>query len=127
MKSRRVVPIAAIRGLSWRTHAGRAPVVDAIRARTRSNLSAFRRLVSAASPITIPPVEAGWYACLRVPRTRTDEEWALHLLEAEGVLVQPGYSYDFAEDGWLVASLLTPEDEFREGAGRLVACVEADA
>ncbi len=106
---------------------GRATVADAIRARTRKNLSVLRGLVSDASPITIPQVEAGWYACARVPRTRTDEAWALRLLEADGVLVQPGYLYDFHEDGWLVLSLLTPGETFAEGARRLVERVESEA
>jgi hypothetical protein len=104
----------------------RGPVVEAIRARTRKNLTHLRALVGDDSPISVPRVEGGWYACLRVPRTRTDEAWALHLLERDHVLVQPGYFYDFADDGWLVVSLLTEEPTFTEGIARLVARVERD-
>ena len=32
-----------------------------------------------------------------------------------GILVQPGYFFDFATDGFLVLSLLTPEETFRQG------------
>jgi len=99
----------------------RGPIVAAIRERTSENLAALRRLLPDESPITVPPVEAGWYACLRVPRSRTDEAWALRLLEADGVLVQPGYFYDFEDEGWLVVSLLTEGEAFREGATRLIA------
>jgi len=60
-------------------------------------------------------VEGGWYAVLRVPVTRTDEELAIELLEREGVLVQPGHFYDFASNGYLIVSLITPEQEFQVG------------
>ncbi len=102
-------------------------VAGAIRARTRDNLAALRALLHEGSPISVPHVEAGWYACLRVPRTRTDEQWAIHLLEEAAVLVQPGYFYDFQEDGWLVLSLLTPPEVFGRGARALVHHVESEA
>ena len=38
-----------------------------------------------------------------------------------GVLAQPGWFYDFAEEAWVVLSLLTPEDVFAEGAARIAA------
>jgi len=60
-------------------------------------------------------VEGGWYAVLRVPVTSTDEELAIELLEREGVLVQPGHFYDFASNGYLIVSLITPEQEFQVG------------
>jgi aspartate/methionine/tyrosine aminotransferase len=105
----------------------RGDVSGAIRARTRDNIATLRTALGESSPITVPRVEGGWYACLRLPRTRTDEEWALRLLETDGVLVQPGYFYDFHEDGWLVVSLLTPPETFAEGVRRAVARVEAEA
>jgi alanine-synthesizing transaminase len=64
-------------------------------------------------------IEGGWYAVLRVPATRSDEDLAIELLR-EGVLVHPGHFYDFSSDGFLVLSLLTPEDEFRDGVARLI-------
>jgi aspartate/methionine/tyrosine aminotransferase len=66
-------------------------------------------------------VEGGWCATLQVPRTRTEEEWALELLAAQGVLVQPGFFYDFAGEGFLVVSLLTSPQVFRDGVARLFA------
>lgn len=64
-------------------------------------------------------VEGGWYAVLRVPVTRMDEDLAIELLERQGVLVQPGHFYDFANDGYLVLSLITPPETFAEGLKRL--------
>ena len=68
----------------------------------------------AGAPFDVLPVEAGWYAMLRLPSTRTDESWALALLE-RGVLVQPGYFYDVEAEAHLVVSLLTPPAEMRRG------------
>jgi aspartate/methionine/tyrosine aminotransferase len=68
-------------------------------------------------------VEGGWYAVLRVPVVGSDEDLAIALLRETGVLVQPGHFYDFASDGYLVISLITPGDEFAEGIRRLLAFV----
>lgn len=82
--------------------------------RTRANLALLRR-------VTVPlHVEGGWYATLQVPKTRSEEEWAIALLEKRGVLVQPGFYFDFESEAFLVLSLLTPRDVFAEGLRRLL-------
>ena len=63
-------------------------------------------------------VEGGWYATLRMPRIRSEEEWVLELLEREEVLVQPGFFYDFETEAFLVVSLLTESGLFQEGIAR---------
>ncbi|MEZ5399040.1 MAG: pyridoxal phosphate-dependent aminotransferase [Bryobacteraceae bacterium] len=88
----------------------RAAFHSAMMDRLGRNLATLRR-TAALSPLN---VEAGWYGVIRLPLTRTDEEWALALLDA-GVLVQPGYFYDFESDGYAVVSLLTPLAAFEEG------------
>jgi hypothetical protein len=65
-------------------------------------------------------VEGGWYAILRLSATRSDEELAIELLTARDVYVHPGHFYDFASEGHLVVSLITPEQEFTEGMRRLL-------
>ena len=65
-------------------------------------------------------IEGGWYAILRVPATVPDEDLAIALLQEKGVLVQPGHFYDFAADGHLVISLITPAATFRAGMARLL-------
>ncbi|MGA7461889.1 MAG: pyridoxal phosphate-dependent aminotransferase [Candidatus Korobacteraceae bacterium] len=65
-------------------------------------------------------VEGGWYAILRAPVTGSDEDLAIALLQEKGVLVQPGHFYDFAADGHLVVSLITPVGTFRSGMTRLL-------
>ena len=58
-------------------------------------------------------------AVIRVPRLQSDEELALELLEKQRVIVQPGYFYDFDNDGFIIVSLLCRDDVFAEGAERL--------
>jgi hypothetical protein len=42
------------------------------------------------------------------------------LIEKRGVYVHPGHFYDFPTDGYLIVSLIAPENEFAEGIKRLV-------
>lgn len=64
--------------------------------------------------------DGGWYAVLRAPSVRDDEAFCLDLLERDHVLVHPGYFFDFPDPGYLVLSLLLPQKQFRDGAGRLL-------
>ncbi len=65
-------------------------------------------------------VEGGWYAVLRIPATRPDEDLAIELLEKHDLQVHPGHFYDFPRDGHLVLSLITPEQDFAEGVRRIL-------
>jgi aspartate/methionine/tyrosine aminotransferase len=65
-------------------------------------------------------VEGGWYAVLRVPATRSDEDLAIDLLENHGVYVHPGHFYGFPGEGFIVVSLITPAHDFREGLQKLL-------
>ena len=89
-----------------------------IRARTAENLQ-FARAALQGTAANVLDVEAGWYATLRMPRVRTEEEYALDLLERHDVLVQPGYFYDFESEAFLIVSLLTGTTQFREGIARI--------
>ncbi|MBX3262225.1 MAG: pyridoxal phosphate-dependent aminotransferase [Labilithrix sp.] len=99
---------------------------DAIRARTRSNLAVVREAAQRAPSMSVLDVEGGWYATLRVPETRSDEEWALALVAEDGVYVHPGYFFDMTRGAHLVVSLLTPEAQLREGMARLSARLGRD-
>jgi len=85
-----------------------------IQRRVRRNLEHLRATFRAESAVRVLNVEGGWYATLQVPRTRSEEDWALTLLDGHGVLVQPGFFYDFETEAFLVVSLLTPEAIFSE-------------
>ena len=88
--------------------------------RARSNLAALRRLAAARPSCTVPPVEGGWSAVVQVPATRSDEDLVLELLEIDGVLVHPGYFFDFPTEAYLVLSLIAPPDVFEAGASRVI-------
>ncbi len=98
----------------------RVSVQRQILERIRSNLDRLDRLLERGSPCSRLRAEGGWYAVLRVPSTKTDEEWALELLETEGVYLHPGHFFDFPGEGYLVLSLITPEEDFAQGTGRIL-------
>ncbi|HUA16677.1 MAG TPA: pyridoxal phosphate-dependent aminotransferase [Verrucomicrobiae bacterium] len=89
-------------------------------ARVRANLSELERQLAGQKACERLEVEGGWYAVLRVPVTRPDEELAIELVREKQVLVHPGHFYDFPSDGYLVVSLIGEEREFREGVGRVL-------
>jgi len=97
-----------------------AEVRRQITARVKENLAALGAAIGEHAPAQVLKVEGGWYATLRVPRTKSEEQWCLDLLEGDGVLVQPGFFYDFESEAYLVLSLLTPSDTFREGVKRVL-------
>jgi aspartate/methionine/tyrosine aminotransferase len=86
--------------------------------RIRSNLVRLDEQITAGSPVSRLAAEGGWYAVLKVPATRSDEDWAIELLSQDSVLVHPGHFYDFTSEGHLVISLLPPAEVFREGIRR---------
>jgi len=100
---------------------GRHDIQQQMMQRIRTNLAELDAQLVAQKLCRRLEVEGGWYAVLRVPVTGSDEDLAIELLRATDVLVQPGHFYDFAADGYLVISLITPADEFAEGIRRLLA------
>jgi aspartate/methionine/tyrosine aminotransferase len=84
-------------------------------ARIRANLAELDRELAQHSSCERLLIEGGWYAVLRVPVTKSDEDLAIQLLREHLVLVHPGHFYDFPNDGYLILSLITPEAAFREG------------
>jgi aspartate/methionine/tyrosine aminotransferase len=83
--------------------------------RVRRNLHELDRQLAGQKACQRLSVEGGWYAVLRVPVTRSDEELAIELVREKGVVIHPGHFYDFPSDGYLVLSLITPVDEFADG------------
>jgi hypothetical protein len=71
------------------------------------------------SAATALPIEGGWYAVVRLPRTQPEEDWVGSLLDQRGVLVQPGYFFDFEDEPYAVLSLLTPPGDFDAGTAAL--------
>jgi len=97
-----------------------AAVREAIHARVRRNLEALRDGAGRFPACEVPRVEGGWSAVVRVPAIRSEEELSLRLLEAEGILVHPGYFFDFPSEAFVVVSLLLPEALFAEASSRML-------
>jgi alanine-synthesizing transaminase len=91
--------------------------------RLHSNLTELDRQLAGQSACQRLCVEGGWYAVLRVPVTRSDEELAIALVKEQGVVVHPGHFYDFPRDGYLVLSLITGDNEFKQGVSRTLELV----
>jgi aspartate/methionine/tyrosine aminotransferase len=98
----------------------RAAFQHQVMARVRGNLAELDSQLAGKSQVSRMKVEAGWYAVLRVPATRSDEELAIDLLEKHEVYLHPGHFYDFPGEGYMVVSLITPEQDFREGLRRVL-------
>jgi aspartate/methionine/tyrosine aminotransferase len=90
-------------------------------ARIEANLSELDRQLAAQTAGQRLEVEGGWYAVLRVPVTKSDEELVIELVREKSVLVHPGHFYDFPTDGYLIVSLIAVKEEFGNGISRVLA------
>jgi aspartate/methionine/tyrosine aminotransferase len=106
----------AMPGFLEQRHAFQKQVLE----RVRRNLAELDRQLGAQKACSRLKVEGGWCVAVRVPATRSDEEFAIELLNAHGVCVHPGHFYDFLSDGTLIVSLLAPEQVFAGGAKLLL-------
>jgi alanine-synthesizing transaminase len=97
-----------------------ALVRERILDRVRTNYQSLRSLVAAYPSVDLLHGDGGWSAVLRVASTGGEEELVLALLEHDGVLVHPGFFFDFAHEGFLVVSLLTEPAAFCEGVRRVM-------
>lgn len=93
-----------------------------VRERVAANLGAIEHAAGREPALAALPAHGGWSAVLRLPATRTDEEWALALLE-RGVAVHPGHFYDFGGGTFVVVSVIAPRAEFEAGIAELEALV----
>jgi aspartate/methionine/tyrosine aminotransferase len=97
----------------------------AILSRARENVATLTK-ACVGSAVSVLPVEAGWYAVLRLPETRSDEAWAFLFLEKCGIYVHPGAFFGFGRGAYVVLSLLVPPQELASAAAALVETVERD-
>lgn len=98
--------------------AGRG-VRAAIQSRIAENLEALRDVVRRAPALTLYEPDGGWSVVVRVPAILSEEQWVLHLVEAHGVLVHPGFFFDLDSGVHLVISLLPLPDVFRTGVSAI--------
>jgi aspartate/methionine/tyrosine aminotransferase len=98
----------AARSLLDRGELVRAQIVS----RLRANHATLRAVVGGANGAAVLPADGGWTAVIRVPATRSETSLVLDLLERDGVVVHPGYFFDFPHEAFLVLSLLPEPDVF---------------
>jgi aspartate/methionine/tyrosine aminotransferase len=97
-----------------------AVVRERILGRVRGNDATLRRAVEEFPSIEALGTDAGWSAVLRVPATRSEEDLVVELLARDGVLVHPGFFFDFPHEAFVVLSLLPDPARFLDGVRRLV-------
>ena len=88
--------------------------------RVRRNVGELDRQLMIRKACSRLEIEGGWYAVVRVPATRSDDDLAVDLLTKKGIYVHPGHFYDFATDGYLIVSLIMPERDFAEGCRQML-------
>jgi aspartate/methionine/tyrosine aminotransferase len=103
---------------------GRAAIQRQIMRRVAANLAELDRQLVRLPAVSRLKVEGGWYAVLRIPALQPDEQTVIELLD-QGVWLHPGYFFAMPPSGWLVVSLLGPEQEFRRGVSSLAAYLDA--
>jgi alanine-synthesizing transaminase len=96
-----------------------AAVRTQIQARVCENWAQLAALASANPACAVMPAEAGWHAVVQVPAIASEDTIVLDLLEHAGVLVHPGYFYDFEREAFLVISLLPETGQFASAAQAL--------
>jgi aspartate/methionine/tyrosine aminotransferase len=101
---------------SWLEHAPK--VQEKIISRVKENLQWLSIHLSAHTQLL--SLEGGWYATLRIPAVKSEEEWVLEFLKEDHVSVYPGYFFDFDQGAYIVLSLLPPASVFKEAAGRIL-------
>jgi aspartate/methionine/tyrosine aminotransferase len=91
---------------------------EPLRKRLRANLACLKELSGRISWTPLWP-QGGWSDPLRLRDLENDEAFAVSLIRDQGVLVHPGYFYDFDGEDILVVSLLTQPDIFEAGLRRM--------
>lgn len=84
----------------------------------RNNLITLQRALK-QSPAHVLHSEGGWSAIVRLPNTRSEQDWITSLLEERDTIVQPGYFFDMPSEPYGIVSLITAPDVFAQGIERL--------
>jgi alanine-synthesizing transaminase len=97
-----------------------AAVRAQIQARVCDNALALEQQVAAQPACSFFPIEAGWYGVVQIPAITPEETFVLEFLERAGIVVHPGYFFDFDREAFLVLSLLPEPVVFSGAIARLM-------
>jgi len=91
-----------------------------IRERVAANDSLLRERCAGVPDLRVLEREGGWYAVLELSEEIDEEAFCVRLLEEHGVLVHPGFFFDFEHPGVLVVSLIAQPADLAEGIARVI-------
>jgi len=96
-----------------------------IQSQIQTRIAINRRILQQLLPdhIRLLHAEGGWYAVLRLPQLMAEDEWVLYFAK-QGVLVQPGYFFDFSHGCHAIISLIIPSHLFKKGVDLLCQAVQ---
>lgn len=94
-------------------------VREQIAGRIRTNLDWLRRHIGEVPACSLLTCEGGWSAVVRIPAVQPEDDLVVRLVEDDGVLVHPGYFFDFAHEAYLVTSLLPEPAVLAEAWSRI--------
>jgi alanine-synthesizing transaminase len=97
-----------------------APIRRQIADRVRASYASLQAWAAAVPSCRVLRADAGWYAVMQVPSLGSEEDLVVGLLTNDGVLVHPGYFFDFSRESFVIVSLLPRPADFAEGIGRLL-------
>jgi aspartate/methionine/tyrosine aminotransferase len=92
--------------------------------RIARNLAHVRSALAAHPAVTMLEPEGGWSVVLRVPAIESEDDLVLRILRDDDVVVHPGYFFDFAEEAYLVLSLLPDQPVFDEALDRVLRAID---
>ena len=94
---------------------------------TQFGRDVVREMKASYPDVDVLRVEGGWSAVLRVPAVRSEEELAVELVRRHGVVVHPGYFFEFPREAFVVVSLLVDTRTFDPGVAALLAFASGGA
>jgi len=100
---------------------GRATIQRQIFSRIAANSRWLEQQVDRVANATVLLRQGGWYAVIEIMDEVSDEARVLQLLEQDNTLVHPGYFYEFQREGFVIVSLLPPDETFQAGISNLFA------
>ncbi len=83
--------------------------------RIRENYQALNEYVKNYPLFQVYKIEGGWNAIIKFPYNTLTEDVSEYLVSKHGVVVQPGYFYDFEKNDCIIISLIVKKEMFRQG------------
>jgi alanine-synthesizing transaminase len=99
---------------------GKEFIQTQIKERISRNYEYIKSISAGGNYFKLFGTEGGWYSVLKIQKKINEETLAFELLDKKDVYIHPGYFFDLKEEGYIVVSLLTPEEKFKEGIKRIL-------